>query len=171
LSSFCLRLSATQRRRLTRANVFNTGSDFALCDFDPLANFALLVRLQQAALADVLEIDAHEVDIFPRDARLSCLAGLLIVFNVFNVALRDRLVGVRFRLVIVDEACRFLIRPTWIGLLATVDGQAKFLSPLTPVEHVGLPRRVGPLDKRRSRTAAAAWLERESIRARRFLRH
>ena len=109
--------------------------------FDAFADLALLVRLQQAALADVLEIDADEVDILARHPSLRRLLGLLFVLVlelIVDPAVRDRLVGKRFGLVVLEQASRLVIRPTWIGPVAAVDGEAEFLGSVAPVEHVGL---------------------------------
>ena len=150
-------------------DVCQRGDDLALRVFDTLPDFTFLVRLQQPALANVLEVDTDEVDILAGyPAGLGCL---------FRPGRRR---GLRPRCRGWADPQTPRARPRagarpgswmtaiWIGLFALLDGQAELLSPVPPVEHMGLPRRIGPLDER---LAGPSRFESEGVRARCFLRH
>ncbi len=114
--------------------------------FDALPDGDFLVRFQQPSLADVLQIQAHEVDIFARRAFL----GLLDFFFFFDLFLDgERLISEGLRLVIPKQPLGSDgERPLLVGFLALVYFEAKSLCALSPVEDVSWSGRIVPFDER-----------------------
>ena len=137
--------------RLHRAgDVGQRRDQIALRVLDALADLDFLVRLQQLALADVLQVDADEVDILARDAGLGRAARRLRVPRPSSAAA----IGWSANASGSSSWSRRSGSHEWltvVGIVAAVDVEAEVLRALTPVEHVRLPRRVVPLDERLAR--------------------
>jgi hypothetical protein len=76
-------------------NLGHDGDDGTQRILNPCADLAFLRRLQQLALADVLEIDTDEVDVLAGDTRLMCLFGTVVLLEIILVN-TDRLLAERF---------------------------------------------------------------------------
>ena len=136
---------------------------------DALADLLFVLGLEQLPLADVLEIDADQIEVFPRRVRPRRALPLRLRFDLGRPALsaadhrlrRPRVLVLEgFRIVFGDELARrqddCLIR-----FLAGTD--AEFVGALTPVEHVGVTIGLRPVDQRVGVAARAAAPARRSV--------
>jgi hypothetical protein len=125
-----------------RRNVAEGHHQVALRVFDAFADNALLSRLEQLPLANVLQVDTDEVDLFAADGRPGFELfffvgfdglvfeglGLLLVENLLGAG-RERLTGV-------------------LQLVVGLDRQPEFLGAMAPVQDVRLLGRIAPVDER-----------------------
>ena len=122
---------------------------------DALTDLLLFLALQQLSFADVLEVDAHEVEVLARLSGCERLV-LLLVFVILNriqlslrtavlVAIAEVLWLVRFRIVFTEQQFGREYRRL-VGFLAAE--QPEFLRALAPVEQVRVTLGLAPVDQR-----------------------
>jgi hypothetical protein len=141
---------------------------------DALANLDFLMRLQQFALADVLQVHADEVDVVSRHASLERLPFFVFIRlglgeRLEIVAPADGLIRKRLRLFLFEESARLnaVVRLTFLGVFPFVNGETVILSAVMPVQNLGLACRA-PLNQR---AAFATRLEGKRGRMRGFPGH
>ena len=126
---------------------------FAAGLFDALADLLFVLGLEELPFADVLEIHAHEIEVFARRAGRGgqFLLGLGVGFGLALSAQRlvvffvDMLVLERLGIVLGDE----LARRQDHCLIRFVAGlEPEFVGALTPVEHVCVAIGLRPVDQR-----------------------
>ena len=122
---------------------------------DSLPDGNFLVRLQQPALADVLQVDAHQVDVIARHA----------LFWLLDLLLFRLLIGCQwlicecFRLLVTEHVRgRDAERSLLFSVLMLVDVESESVGTLSPVEDMSWTGGVVPFNQRR---AAACRPERE----------
>ena len=150
-----------------RRNLAQCCYEIPLRRFNALPDGDFLVRFQQPPLADVLQIQAYQVDVFARSTFLGLLDFFLFLFDLFLDG--EPLIGERLRLVVPKQALgRDGEGPLLIGFLALVHFETESVRALSPVEDVSWFGRIVPFDERLAPAPAGrgrrCGRKRESIR-------
>ena len=126
-----------------------------------------LVRLEQLAPANVLKVEAHQVDVLAADMACGCRQRLVVLVVVLEVASRGSPEARRPPARRLRAGGRFDVGVS-VFTIPVVDIETEFVSPVPPIEHLRLTGRVTPFDER---PAAARRLWFEGERGRRGLGH
>jgi hypothetical protein len=112
--------------------------------FDAPSDLLFLVRLQQFPFADVIQVHANEVDVLLRQASGRDLL-LPAVFGLDRVAV-EVLIVERFGLFFFEKPRR-LDDGGFHGAGVVERHESEIVGALTPVEHMGIPFWLAPIDE------------------------